>query len=423
MHLIELRCENFARLVAVEIRPSGALVPITGKNRQGKTTVLKAIWTLVQGKAAAPAVTIRKGTDECTLFGDFGAFKVTRTITRDPDMPKDQQERWTLKIVGADGKRITKSPQAVLDGWLATLTLDPLEFARMEPKEQFDKLKALVPGFDFEAKAKERQRLYNDRTDSNRMVARYIAQADAITLPSGPEPKPIDVSAKLTELADAERSNANRGAEERRREQIRQSIDSLRDEAETLRARAAGLERTADEREAEVSKMGPIPAPIDTQALRAALEKAQDTANVIAQHQKRRDLQKQAKDAQADSDRFTAAIEAIDAAREKAIAAAKLPVDGLELGDGVVLLNGVPLADASTMEKIMTGAALGMAMNPELKVMTIDEASELDSAAFQRLHQMAEEKGFSVWFTKVDESGEVGFVIEDGMLGSVGRME
>lgn len=418
MQILELRAENFARLVAVEIRPSGTMVPITGKNRQGKTTVLKAIWTLVQGRAAAPAITIRKGTEECTLFGDFGAYKVTRTITRKPDGTED----WKLKIIDAEGRRITATPQKVMDGWLATLTLDPLEFSRMETKAQFDKLRVLVPDFDFEAKAKERLKLYNERTDSNRMIARYTLQAEGITLPPGPEPKPIDLSARLAELAAAERSNVTREAEERRRVQMRQNVDNLRDEAETLRARAAGLEKTATEREAELAVLDPVPAHIDTQALRDGLEKAQDVAEVIAEHAKRRDLQTQAKEAQAESDRLDAAIQAIDDAREAAIAAAKLPVDGLTLGDGIVLLNGVPLSDASTMEKIMTGAALGMALNPELKVMTIDEASELDKDAMKRLHDLAEDKGFSVWFTKVDEGGNVGFVIEDGEVASIGEM-
>ena len=48
MRIISLAASNFARLRAVEIRPTGALVPIVGRNDQGKSSVLKAIWTALR---------------------------------------------------------------------------------------------------------------------------------------------------------------------------------------------------------------------------------------------------------------------------------------------------------------------------------------------------------------------------------------
>lgn len=44
MKIIALQAENVKRLVAIEIRPDGNLVQITGKNGAGKTSVLDCIW-------------------------------------------------------------------------------------------------------------------------------------------------------------------------------------------------------------------------------------------------------------------------------------------------------------------------------------------------------------------------------------------
>lgn len=414
MNLIELRASGFARLTAIEIRPDGALVPITGKNAQGKTSVLKAIWSLILGAAAAPAVAINTNAEQATLFGDFGEFKVTRTITR----REDGSENWTLKVVDATGARVATKPQAVINGWLGALTFDPLEFARLDGKKQFDRLKVLVPDFDFDAKAADRKKAFDARTDVNRQAAQAEAAANAIVLPAGKKPAaPVDVADLLTQIDQADAVKRESIAEENRRANEATAIDKLRDDAEDLRSRAAQMEREADERETKLKALPQIDQPIvDVEALRRQITGADQVRQTIALFDQRDAHRTAAEQAKAKSAILTAEIEAIDDAKAKAIVNAKLPIKGLTFGDDEILLHGVPFDQASTMEKIMTGTALAMAMNPQLKVMTIDEASELDSAAMERLGKMAEEHGFSVWYTKVDESGEVGFVIEDGAV-------
>jgi len=415
MNIIELRASGFARLTAVEIRPDGHMVPITGKNRQGKTSILKAIWSLILGASAAPAVAINKDAEQCTLFGDFGEFKITRTVKR----REDGTEHWDLKVVDASGARITKTPQAVINGWLGALTFDPLEFARLDAKKQFDRLKVLVPDFDFDATAKARKEAFDARTDVNRQQAQAEAAANAVPLPPGAKPAPpADVTDLLARIDAADAAKRNRIAEENHRINERNQVDLWRDEAETLRAKASQLEKRANEREAELDAMAPLDdlAIENIEALRAQITGADQTRQTIALFEQRDIHREAAIELKAKSAKLTAQIEAFDTAKAEAIAKAKLPVEGLSFGDDEILFNNVPFAQASTMEMIMTGAALAMAMTPKLKVMTIDEASELDSAALKTLADMAEQHGFSIWYTKVDEAGEVGFVIEDGAL-------
>lgn len=82
MKIISLQAENVKRLTAVTITPDGNLVQITGKNGQGKTSVLDAIWWALEGAANIQAEPIRKGAEEARIRLDLGEYVVTRTFTR-----------------------------------------------------------------------------------------------------------------------------------------------------------------------------------------------------------------------------------------------------------------------------------------------------------------------------------------------------
>jgi hypothetical protein len=60
-----------------------------------------------------------------------------------------------------------------------------------------------------------------------------------------------------------------------------------------------------------------------------------------------------------------------------------------------------------------------MALNPHLRVMLIDEGSELDRDSMGLLEELAEQRDFQIWICSVDstESGP-GFVIVDGAVGA-----
>ena len=53
MRIVRLTASNVKRLKAVDITPDGTLQIITGRNAQGKTSVLDAIWLALGGGAAS----------------------------------------------------------------------------------------------------------------------------------------------------------------------------------------------------------------------------------------------------------------------------------------------------------------------------------------------------------------------------------
>jgi len=408
--LVELRAENFLRLKAVSVRPGGQVVEITGANGEGKTSVLRALWAALKGKSAAPPVAIRSGASAGSLRLDFGRAVVERTITPGAD----GEESWSIKVTMAGGRRLANRPQAFLDAVVGEgLWLDPMEFNRWDDKRRADALKRLVPGFDFAANADARAALFVTRTDVNRDARRERDAALAIELPDGPEPEAVDVAATLRDLEAKERENATIVDRQRRRDEVQGRIDAIGDEVERLEARITSLRKEAGELQARLDEAPPLPAPHDLTSTRARVTLSAATNEARQLFAQRRRHEGNAAAWEAQSEDLTRRIDALDEEKAKAIAAAKLPA-GIALAESGVTLNGLPFEQASTAEKIRASMAVAMATAGDLKVVMIDEGSELDSKSLKLIGDMVAGTPFVVLVCRVDESGERGIVIEDG---------
>ena len=365
MKIVKLQAENVKRLVAVEISPAGNVVEITGKNGQGKTSVLDAIWWALAGAGTVQKEPIRKGQQQAKIRLDLGEIVVTRNFKRGED-----GEVSTSVTVEGDGGARFPSPQRMLDSLLGALSFDPLEFARMDPKAQFDALRRFVPGVDFEAIERDNDGDYARRTDVNRQAKDCRTLAERMQVKAGLAP--VDVAAIASEISAANHHNAETARQEEQYAQRRRQADSLKREAATdrhranaLRSQAADLEHEAARKEQaagnlrdEAGKLE-IAAPIDVATLTDRLSKAEEINAQVRQSKERDTYLARAEGLEAESAALTKLMAHREAAKRAAIAAAKMPVPGIEFGDKVVLLNGVPFEQASDAEKLRTEWATG----------------------------------------------------------------
>jgi len=86
------------------------------------------------------------------------------------------------------------------------------------------------------------------------------------------------------------------------------------------------------------------------------------------------------------------------------------------LTDAGVDFNGIPIKQLSQAEKWRIGLAIGMALNPGLRVMSVKDGSLLDADSMTAVAKMAEEKDFQVWVEAVANEAGVGFYIEEGEI-------
>jgi ABC-type cobalamin/Fe3+-siderophores transport system ATPase subunit len=484
MKIISLQAENIKKLVAIEIKPNGNMVEITGKNGQGKTSVLDSIWWALTGTSHIQAAPIRKGADEARIRLDLGELKVTRTFRRKGD---SSDVTTSISVENAEGARFP-SPQKMLDTLLGALSFDPLEFARMEPKKQFDALRRFVPDVDFQAIENANRGDFERRTEVNRFAKQERAAAVLIQVPTNTPIDEIDEAELVHQLEAAGEENANTERRKARRqsvsdriqqlqasaaradslvedaknviceerdaiinengrqmrelqEQIKQlhtrlneasaRIDHARVLAETkmaaeerrLREVATVETKEAEDLQAQLTNAGPLPPPVDTAVLKKRIDEARAVnANVRLLGTKSAHQQRAAR-LEKESEDLTESMRARDEAKLAAIAAAKMPVKGIDFGDGMVLLNGVPFEQASDAEQLRASVAIAMALNPKLRVIRIRDGSLLDGDAMKLLAEMADKHDMQCWIERVDASGTVGFILEDGHVRKAARQE
>lgn len=422
--IVELRAENIKKLTVVSIKPDGNLVEITGKNGQGKTSVLDSIWWAVAGKGAIQQTPIRNGQQTATIKLDLGEFTVTRKFKAKEGDGANYTS--TMLVEAKDGTR-PANPQAFLDSLTGDLAFDPLAFSRKPAKEKFEMLQALVPGVDFRAIQKAHDADYAERTVVNRKYKEAEAQVNTIVPPPGVPSAPIDESAIIAELEEGGKFNTELEQRRGRREQAQAAIQRLDTEIErtesdivALKERLGKLVSDQAELKMKLSAAEELPEPRDLAGIRATLDDAKRKNAGAHAHKLRNELIATAQKLKDESEAITKRIADRIANKEAAIAAAEIPVPGLAFGDEGILLGGVPFEQASDAQQLQASIAIAAALNPRLRVIRVRDGSLLDEDAMKMLAGFADKKDIQVWIERVDNSGKQGFVLEDGHIKAQG---
>jgi hypothetical protein len=421
--LTRLEVENFKRLSAIAITPNAHVTEISGKNMQGKTSLIDAIDVLLEGAAVAPPVPIRVGAEIATIRGTFGdmiaerVFRVTKTgklVTE-------------ITLSTPEGARYPE-PQKHLNDLIGRHKLDPLDFINGKPKERLDIVRGFGKNFDFETNEKERKAAFEKRTGVNVLAKKERAAADLINVPLNTPEKLVDESALSAAMEEA--SEDNRVLEQRisRRSLHANQIKAHRDDAEDLQTRIDGLlaqveqlkkqkahhVTLADEMQAELNEAEELPAPIDVSQLRAKLEAARKTNESVRQLHTKLEHKKAAEKHEKESDDLTAKITELEQAKKSAIAKADIPVSGIDFDEGDILLNGLPFEQASTAEKLRTAFALIAAQHPKFRLAWIRDGSLLDDDSMRIVDELAEQYDMQVFIETVRPTSKNAIVIEDG---------
>lgn len=458
MKIIQFTAENVKKLKVVDITPSDGLNQITGKNESGKTSVLDSIWWALGGTKDIQDTPIRTGADSGRVRLDLGDLIVERRFLSSGSTTLDVRNA-VGSAPGTPDKKLPKwgSPQEILDSLIGRLSFDPLSFANKKSREQYEELKAIAEvSIDIDALEAQNAEDFKRRTDVNREAKAKHAQAEGIVIPADLPESPIDETAILNQMQQAAAHNADIETRKAKRESAARTIaekkalaDRLRAQAEAHRKHAASevarLERELEaykqsssaqaalidaESEAEVNRAAELqrqldaapalPAPIDVADLRASIDAARATNAGIQKRQQRDKILKEATALDAESAQLTQAMADRDKAKADAIAAAKMPIPGLSLAAGRVLLNGLPFDQASGAQRLKTSVAIAMAGNPKLRVIRIKDGSLLDEDGIAMIADMARERDYQVWLERVDSSGKIGIVLEDGEVVSGG---
>ena len=437
MKIIKMTAENVKKLLAVEIEPDGNLVKITGKNGAGKTAVLDSIWWALAGARSHQPKPIREGAEQAKIVLNLGELVVERQFRTTAD-----GKVTTMVSVKTVDNAYFSSPQKVLDSLLGALSFDPLAFSKMTPVDQRDHL-AKILGFDAQKFDTEFQTVYENRTDFNRSVKLNKALADGIEIPDDTPDDLVDIDkirAKQKKVVEENAELLKKHSELEKHyidldHQIKSASDicyCISDDIESVEKRIKDLKNKKKKQEEELSlskkhlvelqkqraDLPELKTPEEkpTESFDIEIDKAIEVNEAVNQKKHKNDVLETMAKWQAKADKCTKRLDQIKAEKKQAVEALDMPVENLAFDEDGLLLNTVPLEQASDAEKLRVSCAIAMRENTKLRVLRIQDGSLLDTESLDLLKQLAEDKDYQVWIEIVDTTGEVGFYIEEGRI-------
>lgn len=395
LRVIQLKAENVKRLVAIDIRPDSDLVVVGGNNSQGKTSVLSSILMGLTGKKSYGEQPVRAGQDSASIIIDLGKYKITKRLNPDGS--------GSLKVVGSDGTVYT-SPQKLLDSLSSSLTFDPLSFLRASKQRQTETLKRLV-GLDFTSLDDERDDIYAARTIINQIGKNKKAELDALTMHDDAPDAEIAVSQLIKQKDGIDKKNLEVDA-------ANLELSTLQDKYLTVAEQLKALKTSIVDAKTKCNSHQPV----DVGSINAAIATVETDNKKFRDNETYQRLSFELTEKRIESQQASTQIKALDEKKRVALKQARFPLSGLSFGENGVIYNDIPLEQCSSSEQLRVSVSMGFALNPELKVMLIQDGSLLDDNGLEMISQMAEEAGSQVWLEKVGTGEECSVIIEDGRV-------
>jgi outer membrane murein-binding lipoprotein Lpp len=201
--------------------------------------------------------------------------------------------------------------------------------------------------------------------------------------------------------------------------EIETSIKELEQKLATLRETLATNKKIDQESKAALTKLNNQIAKLEDKDLTEINEKIANADKTNKQAQRYIDRQAKQSDVtkyQTESEGYTAKLKKIADYKTEIVSKTKFPVEGLDFANGGVTYSGIPFKQASGSQTLKVSTAIGMALNPRLRVMLIDGAESLDSTQMGIISEMAKKQDYQLWLTSVSEDEKIGIYIEDGAI-------
>jgi predicted ATP-binding protein involved in virulence len=402
MQISHVTVDNFKRIKGVDVEITGNVITIGGRNAQGKSSFIDAIWNTLGGKQRAVTRPVRDGEThgeaEITIEDAEGNGLVVKRTWK-----VGKASQLTVRPIGSKAK--ISEAQGTLDRLIGAFAFDPLEFANLEKTKARDVLIDLI-GVDLSELDAEYDEAYQARLEQGREVKRIQGSLESLERPAAGLPDDyVSVAALVKEREETGRvSNLTDGARERM-SIIAATIRELQEESGQLAEKVQKGSAWLSSRR-------------DLQTIEQEMVDAETTNASIRDAERYRETREELKAAESEHGQLDIRVKEAQQAKAAALASAQLPIEGLSFDESGVLYNGVPFEQASAAERIRVSVAIATAMNPELKVICVKDGSLLDEQSRADLIRLAEEFGVQLFLELVGNTGAETLVFEDGVIAS-----
>ncbi len=429
MKLVRLQVRNFMGLREVNVKAGGVNV-VRGKNKQGKTSLIRAIEAAFQ--SGDQSGKIRQGEDSAEILVELDDCFVQRSILLDG--------KTKLMVADKSGEQV-KRPQEFLDSIIGGFSFNPAEFFLLDKKKQ---ISYLLESFSLKITKPEvlkwlgkeewpedvseeflkahalvlveklRKFYYDKRTAVNRTVTDLAARGKELKTQVAPD---FDLATYdengLKKLYDQVRAAEQVNS---RRATVIADIDRIETEIleleKKLKIKRADLGAKKAEKESLVT--------VNVTGLEEQIARFEETKKQADAATKLIDLRTSYSRVLGESKDLDRIVETLTNEVPRILMdRIHLPVKGMQITEDEVLVDGKAFEMLSGAEQVEASLAIARALCGKFKVLCVDGVEKLDDETFALfMKQMEADKTYQYFVTKVGKGA--GIEIEDGKVKSAG---
>lgn len=428
MKILNVVVENFKNIEKTEVDFAGRSATIIGKNGAGKSSFIQAICSPIDSNYI-PAKPIKKGEErgsiELTIGGQLNGEDESYTLGL---YFSDKHKKGRITISNSDGETVSGGKK-LIEEIVGNIGFDIQEFIKLgltstgaisKPgtQEQIEILKGLMPRdilkqmHDLDVEYEED---YTSRADVNREIVHAKAKLEGHEY-SQEEldfyKEPIDTKDIVSKMTNIEKELEDYNKVKSGVEDLFDSIPKDQERLTSLKEQVEALEAKIKEDQDKFRKgnkwlEGKTKPSIET--LNDELATANQHNDKVREIKSLEVSQVDLRTIEQDSERMTKRLEAIKKEKKGIFAASPLPVKGLTFDDEGIYFKGLPFVEGQhpTSTIMLIGARIGMALNPNLKMLVIKDGSLLDKKTLKWLVGQCEEENYQLFIEKVADNEEV----------------
>jgi DNA repair exonuclease SbcCD ATPase subunit len=432
MQVIKYEAHNVLGVKDIKFDLAGRhLFLVGGANGQGKSSALTALIMALAGKSGMsdyPDIALRKGQKKgkvsIELTGDADLME-SKSITVELSLRQKPSGSVVeeFRVLDSTGEEAPE-PRKLLQRLFTLRAFDPLAFERMKPKEKASLVQGML-GLDLSTFDKEYKEKFEKRTDIGRDGAKLKAQFEGMKQHDDVPAEEIKVVDLMGEVEKLQEENKARAEMEKLADDLKFKQTDLTEDGEIILKEIASLQEQLAKKQSELEntkgqiesaakaeksareKVEKLPdRTADIAAVKDKIAKADDTNRKVRENAAREKLEAELKKSRGEYQKLTDRLTEITEERAEAVANAKWPIEGMELTEDGLLMHGLPFEQASTSQRIMASVAVGMALNPKLRLLVCQHGSDLDNETLDALAKVVEEKQFQLLIELVTRSKE-----------------